>query len=102
MGDIYALRRANGDWFASEVNGRFQLPLFRTVQHAFMSRLRNLGMRLFQPVTFNARMLEHLDSTSGTENVDFYMIDDPFQSLKRGQLLARGQLDRLMSDNTSG
>jgi len=97
MGDIYAMRRANGDWFAQEVNGRFHLPLFHTVHDAFMSRLRNFGMLLFKPVTFNARMLEQFDSKAGSDNIDFCMIDDPFVSLKRGQLLARAQIASLIS-----
>ena len=99
MGDIYAMRRANGDWFAHEVNGRLRLPLFHTVHDALMSRLRNFGMLVFQPVTFNACMLEQLDSNGGGDNVDFCMIDDPFESLKRGQLLVRAQLAALISDN---
>jgi hypothetical protein len=99
MGDIYGLRRANGDWFAHEVNGRFHLPLFHTAHDAFMSRLRHFGMLLFQPVTFNARMLEQIDSKGEGDNVDFCIIDDPFVSLKRGQLLARAQLASLISDN---
>jgi hypothetical protein len=99
MGDIYALRRANGDWFAHEVNGRLHLPLFQTVHDAFMSRLRNFGMLLFQPVAFNARMLEQLDSKGGGDSIDFCMIDDPFESLKHGKLLARAQLASLIADN---
>ena len=99
MGDIYAMRRANGDWFAEEVNGRLHLPLFHTVHDAFMSRLRNFGMLFFQPVAFNARMLEQLDSKGEGDNVDFCIIDDPFGSLKRGQLLAREQLASLISGN---
>ena len=99
MGDIYAMRRANGDWFAHEVNGRLHLPLFHTVHDAFMSRLRNFGMQVFQPVTFDARMLEQLDSNGGGVNVDFYMIEDPFVNLRRGQLLGRAQLASLLSSN---
>jgi len=99
MGDVYALRRANGDWFAHEVNGRLHLPLFHTVHDAFMSRLRNFEMLLFQPVIFNARMLEQLDSKGAGDNVDFSIIDDPFENLKRGQLLARPQVASLISCN---
>ena len=95
--DIYAMRRANGDWFAHEVNGRLHLPLFHPVHDAFMSRLSNFGLLLFQPVTFTACMLEQLDSKGGGDNVDFCMIDDPFVSLKRGQLLVREQLASLIS-----
>jgi len=97
MGDIYAMRRANGDWFADEVDGRLRLPLFHTVHDALMSRLRNFGMLVFQPVTFNARMLEQLDSKREGDSVDFCLIDDPFVSLKHGQLLARAQLASLIN-----
>ena len=99
MSDIYAMRRANGDWFAHEVNGRLHLPLFHSVHDAFLSRLRNFGMLLFQPVAFNTGMLEQLASKGGGDNVDFCIIDDPFVSLKQGQLLPRTQLASLISGN---
>jgi hypothetical protein len=44
-------------------------------------------------------MLEQLDSKGEGDNVDFCMIDDPFVSLKRGQLLARAQVASLISSN---
>jgi hypothetical protein len=96
MGDIYAMRRANGDWFAQEVDGRLHMPLFHTVHDALMSRLHNFAMLLFKPVTFDSRLLKQIDAKGGGDNVDFCLIDDPFVSLNRGHLLERAQLSLLM------
>ena len=97
MGDIYVMQRANGDWFTHEVNGRLHLPLFHTVHDGFMSRLRNFGMLLFKPVTFDDRMLNQFDEQRAKTVVDFCLIDDPFVSLNRGQVVERTHLSSLMS-----
>jgi hypothetical protein len=65
METIYAMQRANGDWFSHELNGRLSLPLFRSVQNALMSRLRNFGMLLFKPVTLDSSLLKQLISEGG-------------------------------------
>ena len=97
MGDIYAMQRANGDLFTHEVNGRLQLPLFHTVHDGLMSRLRNFGMLLFKPVTFDDRMLKQFDEKRAKTVVDFCLIDDPFVSLNRGQVVERARLSSLIS-----
>jgi len=97
MGDIFAMQRANGDWFTHEVKGRLRLPLFHTVHDAFLSRFRNFGMMLFKPVTFDDRMLKKFDEKRAKTMVDFCLIDDPFVSLNRGQVVERTQLSLLMS-----
>ena len=102
MSIIYAMRRANGDWFAHEVNGRLRIPLFHTMHDAFMSRLHNFGMQPFEPVTFNARLLKEIDSKGAGRNVDFCMIDDPFVNLKRAELVDRSRLSLLMRTAEGG
>jgi hypothetical protein len=92
MGTVYAMRRANGDWFSREVNGRLSLPLFHSVHDALMSRLRNFGMLLYKPVTLDSRLLKQLLSQDGAKDLDFCLIEDPFASLEHGQLIERGQL----------
>ena len=47
MSEIYAMRRANGDWFAFEGRGRLRVPLFHSGHDAMMAGLRNFGMLLF-------------------------------------------------------
>jgi hypothetical protein len=96
MNDIYAMRRANGDWFALEDHGRIRVPLFHSSHDAVMARLRNFGMLLFKPVALDARLLKQIAPAGGSE-VDFCMVNDPFASLKRSSGLKHSELALLMN-----
>jgi hypothetical protein len=97
MKEIYAMRRANGDWFALEGHGRLCVPLFLNSHDALMSRLRNFGMQLFEPVALDAQLLKDVAPAGAAGNVDFCLVEDPFASLTRGAHLAHGQLAALMN-----
>jgi len=88
MSAIYGMQRANGDWFTLAVNGRSTMPLFHTMQEAFMSRLRNFRMLLFKPVKLNSELLKKLIAESGGQQIDLCLIEDPFVSLER-QIIKR-------------
>ena len=98
MSEVYAMRRANGDWFALERHGRLRVPLFHSSNDGMMSRLRNLGMLLFEPVALDAELLETI-ATEGDSDVDFCMVNDPFASLKRSALIPHSEL-ALMINST--
>jgi hypothetical protein len=89
--EVYAMRRANGDWFAFERHGRLRVPLFRSSSDGMMARLRNFGMLLFEPVALDAKLLESI-SPGSEANVDFCIVKDPFASLKRSSCVERAQL----------
>lgn len=90
------MRRANGDWFALESDGRLRVPLFHSSHDALMSRLRNFGMLLFDPVALDTQLLKEVAPAGAAGNVDFCMIDDPFASLTRGAPLGHVQLALLI------
>lgn len=92
MNEIYAMRRANGDWFALESHGRLRVPLFHNSQDAMMARLRNFGMLLFKPVALDARLLKEIAPVNDGRDVDFCMVDDPFASLNSGSRMEHAQL----------
>jgi hypothetical protein len=94
---IYAMRRANGDWFALEGNGPLRVPLFRSTHDAMMARLRNFGMLLFEPVTLDARLLKEVASAGAGSDVDFCLVNDPFASLTRSPHIAHAQLASLVN-----
>lgn len=100
MSDIYAMRRANGDWFAFEGRGRFRVPLFRSSHDAMMASLRNSGMLLFRPVALDAHLLKEMVPAGGSGYVDFCMVKDPLVSLRRGKPV--GQEDLALLLNASG
>ena len=58
MSDIFAMQRANGDWFALDHHGRLRVPLFHSIHDAMMARLRNFGLLLFKPVMLDALFLK--------------------------------------------
>jgi hypothetical protein len=95
MSEIYAMRRANGDWFAIDDNGRRCLPVFHSSHDAFMARLRTVEMLLFSPIALDAQLLGEI--VDGVSEVDFCMVNNPFASLSRGNRLQHAQLALLIS-----
>ena len=96
---IYAMRRANGDWFVLEDHTRLVVPLFHSSHDGMMARLRNFEMLLFEPVALDAQLLEQVAPADAGSVVDFCMINDPFASLRRGPHIEREHVALLMSDS---
>ena len=95
MSSLYAMQRANGDWFALDDRGRFRVPLFSSRQGGLMARVNNWGLRLFKPVVLDQSTLGELVPADGVSETDFWLVDDPFTSLNRGRLIDRAQLSLL-------
>jgi uncharacterized phosphosugar-binding protein len=93
MSDIFAMRRANGDWFALENYGRTRVPLFHSSHDAIMARLRNSGMLVFKPVALNKQTLNEMASAA----IDFCMINDPYNPLSRGSQVTCEEVLLLMN-----
>ena len=98
MNILYAMRRANGDWFALEERGRFRVPLFSSRWGGMLARVSHWGLQLFKPVALDARSLGELVPADGVSETDFWLVDDPFTSLNRGRLIDRAQLSTLVRE----
>jgi hypothetical protein len=96
MSDIFAMQRANGDWFALDYNGHLRVPLFQSISDAMIARLRNFGLLVFKPVVIDARFLKEVMPLPGENEVDFCMVDDPFAKLHRGSTMERAELALLI------
>lgn len=98
MSNLYAMRRANGEWFTVDDNNRTLVPVFHSSHDAFMARLRSVEMLLFSPVALDANLLnEIVESQSGAQ---FCMVDNPFANLKQGAPLQHAQvLSLIISDD---
>ena len=94
MSEVYAMRRANGDWFALENDGRICFPVFHSSHDALMARMRTAEMLLFSPIALDAQLLDEI--VDGRSEVDFCMVNNPFASLKGGNLLKLAQLASLI------
>lgn len=92
---FFAMRRANGDWYAVADNGGLGVPIFNSSRDAVTARLRDPGMECFRPVKFDAGALEELKRTDG-HNASFLLISDPSRHLKHGLRLSFIELAPLM------
>ena len=99
METFYAMRRANGDWFAVADKDDLRMPIFKSSGDAMIARSRDSGMECFRPVMFDARLLEDLTRTDG-DSAAFLMIADPSRHLKHGLRLSFTELAPLMIDLT--
>lgn len=99
MTAIYAMQRANGDWFALDDHGRLRVPLFNSSQDAITARLRNVGMLLFKPVALDARLLKAIVPVGDESGVDFWLVNDPSVNLNRGHLVGHAQLAVLVQNS---
>ena len=96
MGSLFAMRRANGDWFALDDRGRFRVPLFDSHYDGMLARAHNWEMSLFSPAALDARSLGELVPADGVSDTDFWLVDGPYTDLNRGRLIDREQLSLLV------
>ncbi len=98
MSIIYAMQRANGDWFGLDDLGRLRVPVFHSQSEAMQARSRNNQMLLFKPVMLDELALGDLAPTETENPVGFWLVDDPSAKLKRGHPLEHAQLALLVRD----
>jgi hypothetical protein len=84
------MRRANGDWFSFEDEGRLLVPVFHSSHDAFMARLRTVEMLVFSPIALDVRLVNEI--ADGQTEVEFCMVDNPFATLTRGDTLSPAQV----------
>ena len=97
---MYAMRRANGDWFALDDYGRLRVPVFRSTGEAMEARTRNPGMMLFKPVVLDEGALFDLSPTEAEGNAGYWLVSNPSVSLRQGRPLEHSQLTLLIGGAT--
>jgi hypothetical protein len=97
MSILYAMRRANGDWFALDERGDFRVPVFSSSRDGMLARSRNTEMLLFQPAELDEGALGDL-GRSGGDGVHYWLVENPFSALKRGRRIDHPQLVALAQE----
>lgn len=97
MKTLFAMRRANGDWFALDDQGSFRVPIFHSSSEAMVARSRETGMECFRPVPLDAAAFENL-TTTDEGKACFWLVGDPLMRLSQGRPLDRKQLEQLMTN----
>lgn len=91
---MYAMRRANGDWFALEVDGKSRVPVFRSLDEAWRARAHNPELMLFRPALLDEHALEEMATLDEGGTASFWLVDeeDTGADLRRGYPLEYVQL----------
>lgn len=95
MKTLFAMRRANGDWFALDDRGSFRVPVFQSSGEAMLARSRETGMECFRPVALDAVAFKNL-TTTDEGKARFWLVADPLMKLSRGRPLDGNQLEQFM------
>lgn len=100
MKTLFAMRRANGDWYALDDSGRFRVPVFQSSREAMVARSHDSGMECFRPVALDAAALANLTSTDEGKG-SYWLVTDPLRKLSRGQSLDHKELKHLINNGQS-
>ena len=97
MKNLFAMRRANGDWFALDDQGSFRVPVFHSSGDAMLARSRETGMECFRPVRLDEAAFQNLTTTDEAKAC-FWLVADPLLRLNRGRPLDGKQLAQFMKN----
>jgi hypothetical protein len=98
MNSLYAMRRANGDWFAIDDNGGFRVPVFHSNGAAMVARSRDASMECFRPVRLDDSAFKDLRTTDEGK-ARFWLVADPLLGLNRGSAFNAQQLAQFMASH---
>lgn len=99
MSSIYAMQRANGDWFALKERAKLRVPVFSSNREAMQARAFNVEMLVFKPVLLDERALKDLEPTDGQSPSYFWLVEKASTSMKRGVALTHLELAELSRES---
>ena len=92
MNTMYAMQRANGDWFALEQREGFRVPIFSSNREAMQARAFNVELLVFKPVPVDDRALTNLAPAEGQRPTHFWLVKDACVNMKLGVALEHSEL----------
>ena len=98
MSNLYAMQRANGDWFALEQAAGLRVPVFSSNHEAMQARAFNVEMLVFKPVLLDESALNDLVPLKGQQTTHFWLVKDECVNLKRGVALQYSKLAEIIRD----
>ena len=87
MGDVYVMRRANGDLFTEEVQGKVRIPVWSSTDAVDRYEARNPELSVFMPARLDRLLLNKLKTLTNEAPVEFFLLskEDPNASLFEGR-----------------
>jgi hypothetical protein len=90
MSELFVMRRANGDLFTREINGKLVLPVWSGRDSVVRYKERNPALRIFLPARLDRSAMKKVTSRRGTEGMtQFFLLSDdaPDAYLDEGRLI---------------
>jgi len=100
MHTLYAMQRANGDWFALDQSEGFRVPIFSSNREAMQARAFNVEMLVFKPVLVDERAIENLAPANGQRPAHFWLVNDACLNMKRGVAMNHSELAQMVRGET--
>ena len=97
MSAIYAMQRANGDWFALGHREGYRVPVFSSNSAAMQTRAFNVEMLVFKPVPVDEQALRDLLPIDGQRPTQFWLVENESLNMKRGVVLQHSELAELVN-----
>jgi hypothetical protein len=93
---IFAMQRANGDWFALEGREGLRVPVFSSNSEAMQARSFNVEMLVFHPVIVDESALKGFAPAEGEPAARVWLVKPGSTNMKRGVFLETAELARLV------
>ena len=100
MSPVYAMQRANGDWFALEQREGFRVPIFSSNREAMQARVFNVELLVFKPVPLDEHAIKDLAPVEGQRPAHFWLVKDACVNMKTGVALQHSELAGLIRGET--
>jgi hypothetical protein len=97
---MYAMQRANGDWFALDQREGFRVPIFSSNREAMQARAFNVEMLVFKPVLLGEHALLDLAPAAGQRATHFWLVNDACVNMKQGVSLKHSELAQMIRGET--
>ena len=88
MSEMFVMRRANGDLFTEEINGKLRIPVWSSEEALARYKERNPELMIFLPTRLTRSLINRIGSgLAGEGNAEFLLLaeDDPDADLDDGK-----------------
>ena len=90
MSELFVMRRANGDLFTEEINGKLVIPVWSGRDAVARYKERNPALMIFLPARLDRSTMKKVTNGRGTEGTtQFFLLSDdaPDAYLDEGRLI---------------
>ena len=89
MEDLYVMRRANGDLFTEDAQGKIRIPAWPGRDAIDRYKARNRELIVFLPARLDRTLLKKIKALTNEAPVEFFLLseEDPNASLYEGRPL---------------